>query len=435
MTSETLCSQISDYNIGFGVTEIQSNSAGTAHTFFTAIEHGFNRVVNIGIADSGAGYGNGSAGYIYNAKLKSVSGAASTQGQNATARIQVNASGNIVNAKIMDGGSAYAVGDSLQIVGVDTTSGYSAGIVTVTKIHDNTGDVIDLRNVKPQVNHAYNTLYRITGITPGSSKEVIVSSASTISGGSGIGITDLLSATIQNIGRSYDVSSFNFNKETGVGVVTTTENHGLRVNNKIKIQGIEQSLYEGDYIIKKTDALNSFEINVGVGTTAPDPSGTIRVFPHGYASAGGNVVVENENLNGRQQSTYAGITTTISSAILTATTTDIDILNITDTDINIGDYLMIDEEIVRVKTTVTGNPVEVFRGVLGTKAVAHSINSVIKRIDCRPVEFRRNSIIRASGHTFEYVGYVLWKLLYCFTRKARQRFKHQRRTYLSITEI
>ena len=50
-------------------------------------------------------------------------------------------------------------------------------------------------------------------------------------------------------------------------------------------------------------------------------------------------------------------------------TTDVDILNITDTDINIGDYLMIDEEIVRVKTTVTGNPVSVFRGVLGTRAV------------------------------------------------------------------
>ena len=33
------------------------------------------------------------------------------------------------------------------------------------------------------------------------------------------------------------------------------------------------------------------------------------------------------------------------------------------------------------------------------------INSVIKRINCRPIEFRRNSIIRASGHTFEYVGF------------------------------
>ena len=404
ITKETLNAQVFDYNIGFGVTEVQSNGAGTAHTFFSTIDHGLNRVVNIGIADSGAGYGNGSAGYIYNAKLVS-SGAASTQGQNATARLEVNSSGNIVAAKIMDGGSAYSVGDSLQIVGVGTTAPHSVGIVTVTKIHDNTGDTIELVNAKPQSNHPYNTLYRITGVNAGAAKEVQVASAATVGGASGIGITDLTSAAVQTNGRSLNVSSFNYNRVTGVGVVTTTENHGLRVNNKIKLGGIDQSLYQGDYIIKKTESQTSFEISVGVGTTAPDPSGTIRVYPFGYASAGGNVVVENENLSGRQQTTYAGITTTISASIVTASTTDVDILNVTDTDINIGDYLLIDEEIVRVKTTVTGNPVSVFRGVLGTRATTHAINAVVKRVACRPVEFRRNSIIRASGHTFEYVGY------------------------------
>ena len=54
---------------------------------------------------------------------------------------------------------------------------------------------------------------------------------------------------------------------------------------------------------------------------------------------------------------------------------------------------------------MTGNPVSVFRGVLGTRATPHAINSVIKKVRVFPVEFRRNSIIRASGHTFEYVGY------------------------------
>ena len=403
LTRETLNAQIFDYNIGFGVTEVQSNSAGTGHTFFSTIDHGLNRVINIGIADSGAGYGNGSAGYLYNAKLVSA-GAASTQGQNATARIQVNSSGNIVGAKIMDGGSAYAIGDSLEVVGVAITTGYSVGIVTVTSIHDNSGDIIELVNAKPETNHPYNTLYRITGITTGSSKEVQVSSASTIGGASGIGITNLASAVALNIGRTLDVSAFNYNQVTGVGVVTTTQSHGLRVNNKIKLAGVDQLLYQNDYIVKKADTLNSFEINIGIGTTSPTPSGTIRVFPHGYSSSGGNVLTENENF-GRQKTTYAGITTTISSSILTASTSNIDITNISNVDINIGDYLLIDEEIVRVKTTVTGNPVEVFRGVLGTKAVPHDINSVVKRVECRPVEFRRNSIIRASGHTFEYVGY------------------------------
>jgi len=404
VTKETLNAQIFDYNIGFGVTEVQSNGAGTAHTFFTTIDHGLNRVINVGIADSGSGYGNGSAGFIYNAKLVSA-GAATSQGQNATARIQVNSSGNLVTAKIMDGGSAYTVGDSLQVVGVGTTAPHSVGIVTVTKIYDNTGDTVELVNAKPQTNHPYNTLYRITGVTAGSANEVQVASAATVGSASGIGVTNLASAAVQVVGRSLNVSAFNYNRVTGVGVVTTTENHGLRVNNKVKIAGVDQSLYQGDFIIKKTDALDSFEISVGVGTTAPDPSGTIRAFPHGYCASGGNVVVEDENLSGRQQTTYAGITTTISAAILTAATASVDILNVTETDINIGDYLLVDQEIVRVKTTVTGNPVSVFRGVLGTRATSHAVNSVIKKVDVRPVEFRRNSIIRASGHTFEYVGY------------------------------
>ncbi len=61
---------------------------------------------------------------------------------------------------------------------------------------------------------------------------------------------------------------------------------------------------------------------------------------------------------------------------------------------------------MRVKTTVTGsNPIRVFRGVLGTKATSHPLNSTVKRVRVEPIELRRHSIIRASGHTFEYVGF------------------------------
>ena len=35
----------------------------------------------------------------------------------------------------------------------------------------------------------------------------------------------------------------------------------------------------------------------------------------------------------------------------------------------------------------------------------HSIDSKVKKIKAIPVELRRNSILRASGHTFEYLGY------------------------------
>ena len=104
--------------------------------------------------------------------------------------------------------------------------------------------------------------------------------------------------------------------------------------------------------------------------------------------------------------TYAGITTTIANGIANATIDQINIQNIGDLDINIGDYLMVDAELMRVKTTTTGsNPVYVFRGILGSEATSHTINSVIRKVKVDPVELRRHSIIRASGHTFEYVGF------------------------------
>ena len=65
--------------------------------------------------------------------------------------IDVNASGEITNAEIMDGGSACLVGDSFNVVGVATTSGHVVGVVSVTQIYNNIGDVIRLNNVSGSI--------------------------------------------------------------------------------------------------------------------------------------------------------------------------------------------------------------------------------------------------------------------------------------------
>jgi len=407
VTKETIDEGIFDWSIGMGITDITSNTAGTAHTIFTSIDHGLNRITTVGIASSGTNYGHGTAGYLYNAEFVS-SGGISTQGNFATGRIQVNSSGNIVSAKVMDGGSAYAVGEALHVVGVATTGAtHAIGIVTVTSIYDNVGDTIELKGIVPDSNNPYNTLYRITGITTGSTKQVQVASAATVgvTNTLGLGVTDTSAATAYVTGQTLDVSAFNYNKDTGVGVVTTAQRHGLSVDNKVKLGGSQRSLYRGNFIVKKVNSQTSFNVSVGVGTTAPDADGTMYSYKFGYASAGGNISVDNENLSGRQVAEYAGITTTLSSAVLTESTTSVSITGIDNLDINIGDYLQIGSEIVRVKSTVTGNPITVFRGVQGTEPTTHVVDTVVTRINCRPVEFRRNSIIRASGQTFEYVGF------------------------------
>ena len=51
------------------------------------------------------------------------------------------------------------------------------------------------------------------------------------------------------------------------------------------------------------------------------------------------------------------------------------------------------------------NEISVIRGSLGTVKENHTSGSLIKKIKPLPVEFRRPSYVRASGHTFEYLGF------------------------------
>ena len=64
---------------------------------------------------------------------------------------------------------------------------------------------------------------------------------------------------------------------------------------------------------------------------------------------------------------------------------------------------------MRVKeSTLTGTPTNkltVIRGALGTLRQTHLGGSLIKKITPKAVEFRRPTYLRASGHTFEYLGY------------------------------
>ena len=410
LTKETLASGLYDFGVGIGISNVVSNATGTAHTITSRIEHGFNRATKLSITTAGTKYGNGGSARLLNAKLEPASTGA---GKNVTALIDINSAGEITNAEIMDGGSACSVGDSFNVVGVATTAGHVVGVVSITQIYSNVGDVIRLNNVSGKNNGDYNQLYRITSIAAGDAYNIQVSSATTVSSSligsaSGIGITLATPAFYYEVGHSIDVQTLDYNQVTGVGIVTCTEAHGLFVDNKVHICGADQGLYNGNFIVKSVGTTTSFTIDIGIGSISYPETGTIRVFPTGFVSQGGASSPEDENTAGRMVTSYAGITTTLKgisgtgNALLTTDEIEID----TDyLDIRIGDYLQIDEEIVRVKETVTSDIIKVFRGTMGTQRQSHVAGEVVKRVRPRQVELRRNSILRASGHTFEYLGF------------------------------
>ena len=402
VTKETIQKAVGDFGVGIAVNNIVSNAAGTAHTIFTSIDHGLNRATGLSIVTGGSGYGTGiGTEFFYNAKLVGEAGT----GVNATARIKVD-SGVITGIRIMDGGSAFGAGTTLAVVGVTTSAGYSVGVVSVTSAYDNIDEIISISGISSLGYRDYNTLYRITGVTAGNSNQVEVAPISAVGpvSLSGLGALITADATASLVGKAVGVSSLTYNPTTGIGIVTTTNNHGFNVNNVVALGGADNSLYNDAFTIRQVNSLTSFSINIGIGTTAPAGSGTIYAFRRGVASNAGNVTVNDENIAGRLYAKYDNVSTNLSAEITGPTVSTITI-PVSGLDLRVGDYLEIGSEIVRVKTTVTSNVVSVYRGVLGTPSSAHASGSTVRRIKPFPVELRRHSIIRASGHTFEYVGY------------------------------
>ena len=423
VTSEALNLLGKDFSIGVGVTDIITGNAvsvaGTDCIIKTKHDHGLNRITKLSIVNGGAGYGNnsGSTEEHYNARLVGTAG--STTGEFATVKVFLTAAGAVDTVKIIDGGSAYGVGNTMQIVGIPTFTGFEEAVVQVEKIYDNTDDVIKISGISSTKHTVGNQLYRISGVNVGASKTFNALPVAPITGVTTTGIGSdgaapetMTDAFLQITGRSLTVSSFAYENTSGIASVTTNLQHGLQVDRKVRVVGAGQDLYNGEFVVTKADTLTTLELNVGVSTNAPSATGDLLLYPTGNTSQGGDITADRENVSGRMVSQYAGITTTMSALVADEVTQNFSITNPANFDINIGDYLEIDSEIVRVKTTTStnsisgaSNPIVVLRGQLGTKASTHELNAVVRKVKPVPVELRRHSIIRASAHTFEYVGY------------------------------
>ena len=411
ITKETIDKLIRDVDVGVGLTDIVTSVGGTSHRFNTKIDHGLNRITKVSIASSGTKYGSGSDADFYNAKLVSIG--ASVTGINATAKVGI-INGQVNTVEIMDGGSAYGIGNTMNVVGIATTgdTGHTEAVVTVTDIYDNVGDVVRLTGVTSESYNQYNDLYRITDINVGGGKSFTLISDKTLSGimTTGIGTSPLDKAAVYLTGGSLGITTLTYDPTSGIATFTSSSNHGLKINNKVRVNtGV--STFRGSFVVTKNVSDTQFAARVGTSiTTATNVStgSSSFAFEEGFTSRDGTPTTENESLNGRMVSRYAGITTTLSSNVADAVTTSVSLTNVSDIGLRIGDYLMIDDEIVRVKASLSNpasNPLTVFRAVLGTRATTHSSGAVVRRIKPYPIELRRHSINRASGHTFEYVGY------------------------------
>ena len=205
------------------------------------------------------------------------------------------------------------------------------------------------------------------------------------------------------IGPAIGVTQISYDITTGIATVGTgITAHGLLAGSKVKLTGAGQTVYNGSFIVQENVGLSTFTVNLGVSTvSAPTLSGTVFGFPGGYTSADGAISADDEKIGSRMSSFFVGITTTLSAGI-TSTSSSISISDATASGLNIGDYIMVNDEMMRIKNSSINS---VFRGVFGTKSTNHVSGTQIKKVRVVPVESRRNSLIRAANQTFEYVGF------------------------------
>ena len=350
-----------------------STSSGTL-TINSVVDHGFNSIVGIQSITGGAQYGtnSGNAEFYFNVRLEGGTG------EGATADVTVTASSIISAVTISNPGSGYTVNDILTVKGVPFHTPGTDCTVGVSEIDNKVGDAIEIVGVSSE---SYDGLYRI--------KEVTDKNTFTVNGsadGSGTG------GHFYHVGISTGVTNITHDAISGIATVLLSGDIGLRRGDQIVIAGATDfaSIYNGTFFISdRVGYGTSLAVNIGITSNAPAFTGVATAHGTGISVRG----------HGRGIPLYGGHTTKLNNDI-TSTSTGVTLAN--KGNLRRGDFLIIEDEIVMVSNSAITT---VIRGVLGTNAVAHTKEVSVRKIKPIPTENRRYSILRASGHTFEYVGF------------------------------
>ena len=385
ITKESVLDLLESTSVAIGITNI--TSVGTAATVFTTNSHGLNPVFSLTKVGGGSGY----SADTRNVRL--VSTGIGT-GSGLTINILTVSGGAISTWEIVDNGSGYVVGETL------TTSGSvgTGATFTVAAIRNDVNKAVQVVGVTTTgfggESNSYNGLFRITSIKgPKEFSFSISDDGGTYSSGGLAYIVD----------NAIGITSFVYNSTTGIATVSTgSTSHGLFVNNGFSIIGTSQTQFNGTYLVESRVGVSTFTVNLGSGLSLPSYSGPAYIVKNSISVNGEDTNNSNENISRRLISLYdktsVQLTADISS---TASSVGVSTNNL----INKGDFLQIDDEIVRVADQPTSTTVSILRSVLGTRPSSHVSGSEVRKIKVIPSEFRRPSFIRASNHAFEYMGF------------------------------
>jgi hypothetical protein len=381
ITKEAISYFAKNTRIGIALTDVLID--GQTITVRTEVEHGLNSIKSFTFT-AGSGYPASST--LYSKALQPLL----SSGSGATVKIQTDPSGQITDVELIDPGSSYSVNDTLLIPG-----GSSVSVLTVTSISNAIESSVELSGFFQK---ELNDVYKVVSIT--NSKDITLFTGKNLP-------TYIKNTNNENpflivsSGPIFITNAELTDLEVGAGIatITTSSAHGLLPGNKVKIVGTGSTILDGYVVVKDTVGLTTFTFSSRAPVSVTGIT-TGSVLKRGFSSNGRTLGSGEENLFSRGLYLYDGLEANIQSEIdLTSTT-----ITFADPNgIKRGDYFVINSEIIRISGS--SNPFTVLRGQLATLKGTAVPGSLAKRIKVLPSELRRPSFMRASGHTFEYLGY------------------------------
>jgi len=382
ITRETIDKALSSFGVGLAITSFSGSTISFDRN------HSLSRVVDGTIGGSGgSGYTNG---IYYNVKL--FSNSALTIWNGATAKVTVSDS-KVTSVEIVSGGSWY----SASTLYFDTSrigSGTGATfIVPSSGISTSIGDVVQITG-NGSSNDGY---FRINSVP--STNQIAIARTS----GDPVPVPGQYAFII---GPSSRIASTVYNSTVGITTFTTSTPHGLLAGNKFRVINSSNN-NSGDFVVNERVGVNTFTAITNLSLSVTNGF----ILKHGLSANEGISDAREENFATRQVSIYGNEYVRLTSALTNdESATDVAFSWIstgigTDIRFPLGSYIQIDNELMRIRSKGSINSFTVIRGVLGTRKETHEVGSLIRRVNPIAVEFRRPSILRASGHTFEYLGY------------------------------
>ena len=409
ITRETANKFLSTFDATDTISTVTGITTNTADLTFTA-QHEYQSLNRHNNLTGGSGHTNGT---YYNIKLFNTNASpGSAVWDGATA--QVTVSGNsVTSVNITEGGSGYTNGETLFFDSSSVATGGIGGAPSASISIATAG-----------ISTALGNYVQVTGITTGTDGYYRIHS---VSNTNGISVKKSSTDVILEGQQVIDLgpwtliggvtTPYTFDSVTGISTFHSTASHGLVVGNSFRVLNADDTNL-GDFVVQSVVDFNTF-----TAVTTSSLSSPKYILKHGLSanealssSAGENVGVRglsiydhdtlraNEGINGSESGIRVRLLNGSTSTSLSAA--DADQIR---QRFPIGTYVQIEGEILRVSSNTIGggnnDNLTFIRGALGTISASHPNNVLIKKIKPLPIEFRRPSILRASGHTFEYVGY------------------------------